>query len=123
MTDQRLDERYVSVDVETTGPVPGEYNLLSIGACIVGDSREFFSSKLRPITDRFVPEALKISGLSLEELRRSGEDPAVAMQRFAAWVTVACAGARPVFVGFNASFDWSFVNWYFVSVRPTPSGA
>ncbi|MFL1482375.1 3'-5' exonuclease, partial [Pseudomonas grimontii] len=26
------DELYVSVDVETSGPIPGEYSLLSIGA-------------------------------------------------------------------------------------------
>jgi len=29
------DELYVSVDVETSGPIPGEYSLLSIGACLV----------------------------------------------------------------------------------------
>jgi len=29
------DELYVSVDVETSGPVPGIYSLLSVGACVV----------------------------------------------------------------------------------------
>jgi ribonuclease T len=29
------------------------------------------------------------------------------------WVRATTKEATPVFVGFNASFDWSFVNWYF----------
>jgi uncharacterized OsmC-like protein len=27
------NERFYSVDVETSGPIPGDYSLLSIGAC------------------------------------------------------------------------------------------
>src|SRR5262249_35923357 len=33
--------------------------------------------------------------------------------KFRDWVVAASAGASPVFVAFNAGFDWSFVNWYF----------
>jgi DNA polymerase III alpha subunit (gram-positive type) len=52
--------------------------------------------------------------LSLERLRSDGLDPDEAMQRFKVWVEqVTPEGARAVFVGFNASFDWSFVNHYF----------
>lgn len=68
----------------------------------------------RPVSDRYVPEALKVTGLSLERLRSDGLDPDEAMQRFKVWVEqVTPEGARAVFVGFNASFDWSFVNHYF----------
>lgn len=36
------------------------------------------------------------------------------MTQFKVWVeTLAKEGASVVFVGFNASFDWSFVNYYF----------
>jgi uncharacterized OsmC-like protein len=28
------DETYISVDVETSDPTPGDYSLLSIGACL-----------------------------------------------------------------------------------------
>lgn len=31
------DEFYVSVDVETAGPVPDIYSLLSIGTCLVSE--------------------------------------------------------------------------------------
>jgi ribonuclease T len=36
-------EVFISVDVETAGPIPGEYSLLSIGACRVDDDTEAFS--------------------------------------------------------------------------------
>ena len=35
------------------------------------------------------------------------------MHRFADWVRQAASERKPVFLGFNAGFDWSFVNWYF----------
>jgi hypothetical protein len=36
------------------------------------------------------------------------------MKRFAEWVgSVVAEGDVPVFIGFNAPFDWSFVNYYF----------
>jgi hypothetical protein len=36
-------EEFVSVDVETTGPIPGEYSLVSIGACLVGNPARTFA--------------------------------------------------------------------------------
>ena len=30
-------EVFLSVDVETAGPIPGEYSLLTIGACNIED--------------------------------------------------------------------------------------
>jgi hypothetical protein len=35
-------EAYVSVDVETAGPYPGQYSMLSIGACLVADRQRTF---------------------------------------------------------------------------------
>jgi DNA polymerase III epsilon subunit-like protein len=50
---------------------------------------------------------------SLDQLRRTGRDPKDGMADFKAWILGQSVGRVPVFVGFNASFDWSFVNWYF----------
>jgi hypothetical protein len=59
--------------------------------------------------------------LSLAELHHRGAAPRVAMERFADWVK-GIAGARgPIFVGFNAPFDWSFVNYYFIKYCGTES--
>ena len=107
-------EIFVSVDVETAGPIPGEYSLLSIGACSVFDPDNGFSCELKPINDNFDPKALEVTGLSLERSSRRGLEPAVAMGAFSDWLaTLVDPDETLVFVGFNASFDWSFVNYYF----------
>lgn len=112
MTDQR--EIFVSVDVETAGPIPIEFSLLSIGACVVDDKSLTFACELKPLNHNADPMALKVSGLSLEALERTGLAPEEAMKRFADWLKGLVRGDETlVFVGFNAPFDWSFVNHYF----------
>ena len=107
-------EVFVSVDVETAGPIPGEFSLLSIGACLVFEPSKTFSCELKPINRNADPKALEVTGLSLDELAREGLDPAEAMKSFRDWLrTVAGEDGSIVFVGFNAPFDWSFVNYYF----------
>jgi len=107
-------EVFISVDVETAGPIPGKYSLLTIGACDVQDDSKVFACQLKPINRNTDPKALEITGLSLDTLEREGLDPYEAMQQFNNWVQdVAGRDSKLVFVGFNAAFDWSFVNYYF----------
>jgi DNA polymerase III epsilon subunit-like protein len=109
-----LSETYISVDVETAGPVPGPYALLSIGACLVKDPSTTFYIELQPDSPDSTPEAITVHGLSLETLRETGVPPKEAIQAFAAWIQrVAPEGKRAVFVAFNAPFDWMFINSYF----------
>jgi len=107
-------ESCISVDVETAGPNPDQYALLSIGACLATDPQSTFYAELQPVSRNFVPEALAISGLSLETLSDEGVPPAEAMTRFEAWVKAQVPADQPsIFVAFNAPFDWMFVNAYF----------
>ncbi|GAB2930839.1 3'-5' exonuclease [Hafnia psychrotolerans] len=107
-------EIFVSVDVEASGPVPGKYSMLSIGACVVFDPSTHFSCYLKPISDEFIPEAMEVTGLSLEQLHHDGLEPADAMLQLKNWVDSLVSNEEiVVFVGFNASFDWSFINYYF----------
>lgn len=107
-------ELFISVDVETAGPIPGEFSLLSIGACAVFDPTRTFACELKPINQNADPQALEVAGLSLSELARTGLDPSEAMRRFKDWLEAfGGADGSVVFVGFNAPFDWSFVNYYF----------
>ena len=107
-------ETYISIDIETAGPIPSEYALLSIGACRVDDPEVSFYVELQPTSMAFTREALEISGLSLETLTHEGLPPAEAMTNFEAWIHhVTADGSRAVFVAFNAPFDWMFVNEYF----------
>jgi DNA polymerase III epsilon subunit-like protein len=87
--------------------------MLSIGACDVDNLERSFYVELKPIKDNANPAAMAVSKLSLETLKVKGKDPATAMSQFNSWTNQIAGERIPVFVGFNASFDWAFVNWYF----------
>jgi len=107
-------EVYISVDVEAAGPNPGQYSLLAIGACTLPEPRQTFYVELKPDKPSFHQEALDVSQLSMERLSAEGVDPGHAMQAFVDWLgEIVPAGHRPLFVAFNAPFDWMFVNEYF----------
>jgi DNA polymerase III epsilon subunit-like protein len=108
------DEVFFSVDIETAGPYPGRYSLLTIGACLVSDPKETFYVEMRPASSDSTLRALEITGLSMEALAERGVEPAEAMRQFEEWVQAHTPeGSRPVFVAFNAVFDWMFINDYF----------
>jgi DNA polymerase III epsilon subunit-like protein len=114
MTESLSYDAYISVDVEASGPAPGQYALLSIGACTLAEPRNTFYIELQPTGENFQQEAMQVHGLSLSELAQRGAAPAEAMQRFAVWLEGAVpGGVKPVFVSFNAAFDWMFVHDYF----------
>jgi DNA polymerase III epsilon subunit-like protein len=70
--------------------------------------------ELQPVHEASSPEALQISGLSMEELREHGTPPQQAMEEFAGWLKrITPESCKPVFVAFNAPFDWMFINDYF----------
>jgi len=88
--------------------------MLSLGACTLPEPRHTFYVELQPESGEFEPEAMTIHRLSLDVLAEEGLPPQEAMQRFADWLERAVEpGALPVFVAFNAPFDWMFVNTYF----------
>ena len=74
---------YVMVDVESDGPIPGDYSMICIGAVLVREGLDqTFYGRLRPISDEWIPDALTISGFTREETL-AFEEPAVVMARFA----------------------------------------
>jgi len=100
------------VDIESDGPIPGDYSMICFGAVVVesGLGRTFYG-KLRPISERFIPEALAVSGFTREQVMAFPEPEGV-MRSFAAWLGTV-AGGRPMFISDNNGFDWQFINWYF----------
>jgi ribonuclease T len=108
-----LKEVYISVDVEAAGPTPGLYSLLSLGAVLVHDPSTTFYAEFRPENDKSVAEAMKVVGRTLDDFRRTGREPQEAMTAFRDWLVSVAKDAKPIFVGFNATFDWAFVNFYF----------
>lgn len=103
---------YVMVDVEADGPIPGDYSMVVLGAIIVEpELNRTFYGRLRPISEKFIPEALAVSGFSRDDTL-AFDDPASVMRAFADWISVNCQG-RAMFISDNNGFDYQFVNWYF----------
>jgi DNA polymerase III alpha subunit (gram-positive type) len=108
-------EVYICVDVETAGPIPPDYSLLSIGACTIFEPQSSFYIELQPINAKLTPESAEVHKLSLERLTVEGIPPATALHRFEGWLAEQSAPPKqPICVAFNAAFDWMFINYYFI---------
>lgn len=123
---------YFSADVETDGPIPGPYSMLSFAIVRAGafdgerfrpaeDFSESFRAEMRPISDQFQPEALEVNRIDRARLVSSGEDPVAVMTRAAEWVREVSGGGSPVLVAYPLSFDWAWLYWYFVRFSRTGS--
>jgi len=111
-----MSSRYIMVDVETDGPIPGDYSMIAIGAVVVepGLSRGF-KRYVRPLPGAgFEPEALAVGNFTREETLDEPrfEPPFNVMKDLADWLADLGIG-KPIFIADNNGFDWSFVNWYF----------
>lgn len=113
---------YIMVDIESDGPIPGDYSMICFGAVVVEEGLErTFYGQLRPISEKFIPEALAVSGFTREEAM-AFPDPAEVMQKFAVWLA-SISKDRLMFISDNNGFDWSFINWYFHHfLRKNPFG-
>jgi hypothetical protein len=70
---------YVMVDVESDGPIPGDYSMVCFGAVVVEpELKRTFYGRLRPISEKYVPDALSVSGFTREECL-TFDDPADVM--------------------------------------------
>ena len=113
---------YVSVDVETSGAVPGVYSMLSIGAVAIHKdpvsfnwlmSSEFYTEMAPLPGARWDPNTVDAHGFSLARAQ-SFSPPEVETIRFCEWLDrLSNFGEhRLMFISDNAGFDWSFVSYY-----------
>ena len=104
---------YISVDIETDGPIISVHSMVCFGAVVVEPSlKKTFYAQLKPISDIWVPESLAISGFSRGEHEKFPE-PVIAMDDFAKWIKEVTIGS-PIFVADNNGYDASFINYYFL---------
>lgn len=117
---------YFSADVETDGPIPGPWSMLSFALVYAGrfDGERFehpgnfdrrFYAELRPISGQYQEEALRVNQLDRERLLHEGKDPKAAMAEAGRWVRELAGDARPVLAAYPLSFDWLWLYWYFVN--------
>lgn len=122
---ERLVDVYFSADVETDGPIPGPFSILSFALVYAGvfDGQQFtrpenyrqtFYTELKPISDNYQPEALRANGLDRSRLCAEGEAPESAMTRACRWVKELAGKDKPVLVAYPLSFDWTWLYWYFI---------
>jgi 3'-5' exoribonuclease Rv2179c-like domain len=122
---KRRGDAYFSADVETDGPIPGPYSILSFALVYAGffDGKRFHRpddyvqllyKELRPISQQFEPEALRVNGLDRSRLCQEGDPPEKAMTEASRWVKNLAGTAQPVLVAYPLSFDWSWLYWYFI---------
>jgi DNA polymerase III epsilon subunit-like protein len=133
-----MEKRYVSFDVEASGRSPGKYSMLSIGACIVGDTSIQFYRELKPLNDNYILDAMRVGCLGLrclddlkhipsydprssgfepkkvlEVLAAKGEDPREVMAEYASWVVENTREYLPIEAAAPTKFDGMYSAWYF----------
>jgi len=55
------------VDIKSFGSIPGDYSMCSFGAVVVEPAlSKTFYGELRPISERWIPDALAVSGFTRE---------------------------------------------------------
>lgn len=126
MSDESPVEMYFSADIETDGPYPGRYSMLSFGLVAVAtydgstvsrlDPRAHAAYwELRPESAEFDPEALAVNGLDRDRLQRTGLPAGEAMSAASTWVSELSGDKRPILVAYPVAFDWLFLYWYFMN--------
>lgn len=128
-------EFYVSVDVEADGPIPGDCNMVSVGASVCGTRLHMDDYHFRGANDATFYRELRaefpgtartrewLAGQGFEVNGPQAIDPKAAMRHFKEWVEGQARrlDARPVYVAYPLSFDWSFTHWYFEHYLGTKS--
>jgi len=122
---------YYCIDIEANGPVPGLYDMVSLGAAIVAPASNGFLEvaeklylEIRPQAPRYDASSAAIHGLDMDRLQKEGLPRAEALRQLNAWVKkTKRKGTDCVFVGHNAPFDWSFISWTYAAENiPNPFG-
>ena len=133
-----MNKKYVSFDIEASGRSPGKNSMLSIGACLVDDISKTFYREIKPISDGFMLEAMRIGCLGLhcldkyrhleeynpkhdnfnprkvlELLSDVGEEPKHVMSDYNDWIIENTKGYRAIEAAAPIKFDCMYSTYYF----------
>lgn len=132
-----MEKKYISFDIEASGPTPGKYSMLSLGACVVGNTSIQFYREIKPINKNLIVPAMQVSAKGLrclddlksdefnpesemfnphkvlDVLADKGYTPKQVMEEYAMWVEEVTQGFKPVEAASPIKFDGMFTTWYF----------
>ena len=119
MTQTDPPEIYVSTDVETDGPIPGPYSMLSIGCAAYRADKTLvgtFTANLETLPGATGhPKTMAwwdTQKPAWEAHRKNCVSPEKAMIDCVAWLRA--LPGTPVFVAYPVTFDFMFVQWYLI---------
>lgn len=124
----QLQDTFISVDVETTGAVPGLYSMIDLGACSVLDLSNTFSASLVELPDAGWSNETRQFWLRnehnrriLTEIQEKARPIEDVMYEFRVWLEQFKA---PVLISHPITFDFSFINyyWWYVFRSEPPFG-
>lgn len=115
-----MKEIYISVDIESDGPIPGPNSMLSLGAAAYSLPKKLestFSVNLEQLEGAAPDPKTKSefwdkNPAAWEACRKDLQPVDAAMKSFVAWVK--SLPGNPVFVGYPAGYDFTFVYWYMI---------
>ena len=114
-----LTEIFISTDVETDGPIPGIYSMLSFASAAYLANKQLigtFSANLETLPGASThPQTMawwQTQPEAWQACRVDIQAPQIAMQNYLAWIR--SLPGRPVFVAYPAAFDFLFVYWYLI---------
>ena len=116
-------EIYISTDVETDGPIPGEYSMLSLGSVALNKNgkvlgkfykklKRLKGAKQHPKTMEFWKENLK----DYKEATKNAQVPKKVMYDYINWLEKLEKKTKSqlIFLAWPLGFDYQFVFWYMV---------
>lgn len=109
-----MKHAYFTFDIEADGPCPGLFSMISFAVVPVDAFHEAFYGTLAPLSDRYVPKALAVSGFTREETLSfpQAEHTMLAFREWAQSQQERLQGQRMVLVGDNPGFDFGFLTYY-----------
>lgn len=104
--------RHVVLDVESDGPCPGLYNMISFGLVSVANPALSFLGEVFPVVQSAgIAAARDACGVSFETQQSYGS-PDEVMKAAASWLNALADGKRITIWSDNPAFDWQFWNRY-----------
>lgn len=105
--------KYVVMDVEADGDPTPDYSMVSFAGVLLEPLLDCtFFAEVCPISDKWIPEALAVSGYTREQTLEF-EKPEIVMPRFVRWLNaIRKPRERLMFVSDNNGYDYQYINYY-----------